>query len=33
MSAFTPSEIEYLTSQGLARLATVGPTASRTWSR
>jgi pyridoxamine 5'-phosphate oxidase family protein len=25
MSAFTPSEIEYLTSQGLARLATVGP--------
>src|SRR6266480_1279536 len=25
MSAFTPPEIEYLTSQGLARLATVGP--------
>jgi pyridoxamine 5'-phosphate oxidase family protein len=25
VSAFTPSEIEYLTSQGLARLATVGP--------
>ena len=25
MSAFTPSEIDYLTSQGLARLATVGP--------
>jgi PPOX class F420-dependent enzyme/OxyR family protein len=25
MSAFTPTEIEYLTSQGLARLATVGP--------
>jgi len=25
MSAFTESEIEYLTSQGLARLATVGP--------
>ena len=25
MSAFTQSEIEYLTSQGLARLATVGP--------
>jgi PPOX class F420-dependent enzyme/OxyR family protein len=25
MSAFTPAEIEYLTSQGLARLATVGP--------
>ncbi|HET9289446.1 MAG TPA: PPOX class F420-dependent oxidoreductase [Actinomycetes bacterium] len=25
MSAFTASEIDYLTSQGLARLATVGP--------
>jgi pyridoxamine 5'-phosphate oxidase family protein len=25
MSAFTPPEIHYLTSQGLARLATVGP--------
>jgi pyridoxamine 5'-phosphate oxidase family protein len=25
MSAFTPPEIQYLTSQGLARLATVGP--------
>ena len=25
MSVFTPGEIEYLTSQGLARLATVGP--------
>src|SRR4030095_8153185 len=25
MSAFTPPEIDYLTSQGLARLATVGP--------
>jgi pyridoxamine 5'-phosphate oxidase family protein len=25
MSAFTPPEIAYLTSQGLARLATVGP--------
>ena len=25
MSAFTPTEIEYLTSHGLARLATVGP--------
>jgi pyridoxamine 5'-phosphate oxidase family protein len=25
MSAFTPPEIEYLTSHGLARLATVGP--------
>jgi len=25
MSAFTPTEIEYLTSLGLARLATVGP--------
>jgi pyridoxamine 5'-phosphate oxidase family protein len=25
MSAFTPPEIEYLTGQGLARLATVGP--------
>jgi len=25
LSAFTPPEIEYLTSQGLARLATVGP--------
>ena len=25
MSAFTPAEIDYLTSQGLARLATVGP--------
>jgi pyridoxamine 5'-phosphate oxidase family protein len=25
MSAFTPDEIEYLTSQTLARLATVGP--------
>jgi pyridoxamine 5'-phosphate oxidase family protein len=25
MSAFTPTEIDYLSSQGLARLATVGP--------
>jgi pyridoxamine 5'-phosphate oxidase family protein len=25
VSAFTPTEIDYLTSQGLARLATVGP--------
>jgi pyridoxamine 5'-phosphate oxidase family protein len=25
MSAFTPPEIEYLTSHGLARLATIGP--------
>ena len=25
MSAFTPTEIDYLNSQGLARLATVGP--------
>ena len=25
MSAFTPTEIDYLTGQGLARLATVGP--------
>ena len=32
MSVFTPAEIEYLRSQTLGRLATVGPDGSPMWS-